>query len=101
MVTCSLRTSAAKRRGSRKSAANGMTRHAPAISGAKISHTERSKLKVVRSRLPFTAPTFQQLGTDFQVPGDFTDPSSAVNLPHRRDLQVSAVESPGQIHTPL
>jgi hypothetical protein len=37
------------------------------------------------------------MGTYFQVPGNFPDPSSAVNFPHCRDLQISAVNSPGHI----
>jgi hypothetical protein len=44
---------------------------------------------------------FQQMGTYVQVTGNFPDPSSTVNFPHRRNLQISAVDSPGQIHTPL
>ena len=53
------------------------------------------------TRLPLAARPLQQFRSHFQVSGNLPDASSAINLSHRRDLQISAVHSPGQIHTPL
>ncbi|HSW51168.1 MAG TPA: site-specific DNA-methyltransferase [Bryobacteraceae bacterium] len=40
------------------------------------------------------------MGAQLQVPRHFADRSATIKLPHRRNLQIAAVDSPGQIHIP-
>ena len=50
---------------------------------------------------PFATSPLQQMGAQLQVPRHFADRPATIKLPHRRNLQIAALYSPGQIHTPL